>query len=632
MLPPSTLTSLLPMIAVLAGAHADVVAPPASPGSGPARIAVGGGLLAWERAGEVVVPAADVRAPRRPTGGAEPPQAPHVCAPRRGGATEQARLLDALDVDPEHHDSPEAEVLLEEERGLRGIRGERLQRATPAAPHAPTLLAAAGDGLLVATSRGLWALTSAGAARRIDGASRPPDALAGSPAGAVAVVREGRIEGAPTATAPFASIARVGGPIGALALDATGARIVWALAGTTGVRLAPLRAEASAAIEARPTRGAVRDVQFCGDRAVALTDVGIESPGAEDDSGPMPLVARRLVCPAGPGVWVAVGPGLHVSRDGGRSWADRSALVPGGADDAALAPAGVWVVGPQGLELLSWAVLLADPAAAAARPEAVEALEGAVGLGRPGRPAWAPLLPRVSLQGMLSRGVRRTELGAVLLADFALGPPPAPSSSQGAGPPVAGAPPPSVSVAGPALPPLTDQDRRCLAAARVTAVRHAQVEPERARSYLRRARLSGWLPELRVRVDRRLGRSESVDLGRVSASGLPSSDVDEVDDVRYEARATWDLGRLVFAPEELAAQAQAARMADARREIETLVNRLFFERRRLMIHQTTPSLDDDQDRGERRALRLEETEAELDALTGGALSRCLGTTRAEGRR
>jgi len=46
-------------------------------------------------------------------------------------------------------------------------------------------------------------------------------------------------------------------------------------------------------------------------------------------------------------------------------------------------------------------------------------------------------------------------------------------------------------------------------------------EPARARSLLARARRAGWLPELRIRVDRRYDRNESLDFGRAPVDTPP---------------------------------------------------------------------------------------------------------------
>jgi hypothetical protein len=147
-------------------------------------------------------------------------------------------------------------------------------------------------------------------------------------------------------------------------------------------------------------------------------------------------------------------------------------------------------------------------------------------------------------------------------------------------------------------------------------------EPDRARSLLMRARLAGWLPEIRVRLDRRFSRTESLDLSpsATDPNGVSPVGVDSINDLRYECRATWDLGRLVFSQEELGASAQALRLAEVRRETESLVIRLFFERRRLKAEAMTSDAPDTASET-RLELRVQEIEAELDAVTGGAFSR-----------
>src|SRR5581483_2300844 len=92
---------------------------------------------------------------------------------------------------------------------------------------------------------------------------------------------------------------------------------------------------------------------------------------------------------------------------------------------------------------------------------------------------------------------------------------------------------------------------------RAAATALALAEPDRARSLVQRARLAAWLPEVRFRVDRRFGRSESLDVSPAPLADAPPVSLDTVDEVRYEARATWDLSRLVFNPDELAAHAEA---------------------------------------------------------------------------
>jgi hypothetical protein len=157
----------------------------------------------------------------------------------------------------------------------------------------------------------------------------------------------------------------------------------------------------------------------------------------------------------------------------------------------------------------------------------------------------------------------------------------------------------------------------------------AGADPERARSFVERARWAALLPEVRVRVDRRFGRTESLDLGGSAQEAVASPvGVDTINDLRYDCRATWDLGRIVFNPDELGAESEALRMADVRREIEAQVIRLYFERRRLKAEALTTDSSDKASRF-RLDLRAQEIEAELDALTGGAFTRLRSTRRGE---
>jgi hypothetical protein len=153
------------------------------------------------------------------------------------------------------------------------------------------------------------------------------------------------------------------------------------------------------------------------------------------------------------------------------------------------------------------------------------------------------------------------------------------------------------------------------------AVALALVEPERARGFVSRARLAGWLPEIRFRVYRRFARTEGLSFGDVGVGAVAPVDISAIDDVRYEWRATWDLSRMVFNPDEVQAHFEALRMADVRRDLQTLVIRLYFERRRLMAEsRSNESPAPDLAAAERRLLRTVEIEAELDALSDGAFS------------
>jgi hypothetical protein len=242
---------------------------------------------------------------------------------------------------------------------------------------------------------------------------------------------------------------------------------------------------------------------------------------------------------------------------------------------------------------------------------------------------WTRFLPRIVFATRLDKTPTRQDIGALAYAEFSLGrtsPSPTPDEDPSRARLALATPP------GAAAPGLDhDAEAPCLSQARTRAVARAFAEPERALSYLSRAARAAWLPELRLRVERRVGRDESLDLPAGTTTVLPPLGLDTSEGVRYEARATWDLSQLIFSPAELAAEAHALRMAGMRQDLESLANQLYFERRRLIAK----SQQDDAGAGDtpeaalaaRRILviRIQELEADLDVLSGGTFSQCISS-------
>jgi hypothetical protein len=147
------------------------------------------------------------------------------------------------------------------------------------------------------------------------------------------------------------------------------------------------------------------------------------------------------------------------------------------------------------------------------------------------------------------------------------------------------------------------------------AIRAGHADPGRAEAAADRARAAGLLPAVRVRVARDLGRDQSLDLEPGTADQLG---VDARSRLVLEVRAEWDLSRLAYEPEELHALETASRLAQDRRAIVEAVTRVYFERQGLRQRLARSAQPDTQ--AEDR-VRLQETTAILDALTGGFFAR-----------
>jgi hypothetical protein len=141
------------------------------------------------------------------------------------------------------------------------------------------------------------------------------------------------------------------------------------------------------------------------------------------------------------------------------------------------------------------------------------------------------------------------------------------------------------------------------------AARLAEVQPDRVRSWLRRAGKAAILPALRVRVGRGL-----TELTHEQDALLYST----TDDWSASIEATWSLDRLVFDRNEVYASREAQRLASHREELLTRVAQLYYARRRLQVDAL---MQPDAATATNRQLEIDELTAVLDGLTDNALTR-----------
>jgi hypothetical protein len=182
----------------------------------------------------------------------------------------------------------------------------------------------------------------------------------------------------------------------------------------------------------------------------------------------------------------------------------------------------------------------------------------------------------------------------------------------------------------------------------VIAALHAHASYDTSDALASRARLSGWVPTVGLKAR----RGQAVDLASSSEDDALKLSTD--DDLTLEAALTFDLGRVVFAREEvaIARQAHAEREHQAERVREVIA--LYFERRRLQVERdllaehavarampapnedgaepqagrtagatSAPRGADAQSAIVARNARIAEIEALLDAFTGGGFRRMM---------
>ena len=534
-----------------------------------------------------------------------------VPANQRASRIEAEEIWDVLDVSELDRDTDWAFDLLDDERTLAQRRRARSDRLPPLASRAVApALAATADGLWIAIDHTMFRLDVNGEVKR-EGIRRETGREFAAAAERVLVARPDglallSLDSGEDRFVPLPA------PASKVALSASGQR--WAWTSAAGVVWAGIGAPTATFAPG----GTVVDLAYCGETLVALLTEGIVAipPGGAPELRSHDLRARRMLCPAGRAVlpWLAVGQRLTISFDQGRRWETIDTPPELALADVAATAGHLWLATRKGLYLSSEGAGPAPFLAAATTPAAPR--------GRHKAASWLSWLPKVSVRASATIAPAQRQVEALALAQFPLDRSRIPIVAATYDEPGVAAAEPVPTRRTERAVDVRDPDKECLGLARRKAVELAMSEPDRAQSYVARSGHAAWLPELRVLVSRRYGRSESLDLNSSSTALSSPLGIDTVNDIRYEARATWDLAKMVFSAEELAAQNQALHMAEARRDIENSVNRLYFERRRLALEVAGAETW-------ARHLRTGEIEAELDALSAGAFGACVARRSAK---
>ncbi len=149
------------------------------------------------------------------------------------------------------------------------------------------------------------------------------------------------------------------------------------------------------------------------------------------------------------------------------------------------------------------------------------------------------------------------------------------------------------------------------------AICYAEVGPEKIRGWRTRALLSGWLPKVSFSVDKDRNRT----IASASSAGKTSFFVGPEDEsLGVGVDFAWELGDLIWNPDQVSIDTRSRLMVQLRQDILEEVTRLYYERKRLMAEFSGHPTGDSVLSAERR-LRIEEVEAQLDALTNGYFSK-----------
>jgi hypothetical protein len=126
-----------------------------------------------------------------------------------------------------------------------------------------------------------------------------------------------------------------------------------------------------------------------------------------------------------------------------------------------------------------------------------------------------------------------------------------------------------------------------IADVRRAALRASHLEPGRIRRNFHGARWRALLPELSLSSHRHVGRDGDQNLDETFTSGATHRLIDSSRasdrDREFVVAAEWDLGGLLFHPEELDVSEEARRVLTLRDDVLDEVNQIYFERRRMLV-------------------------------------------------
>ena len=151
------------------------------------------------------------------------------------------------------------------------------------------------------------------------------------------------------------------------------------------------------------------------------------------------------------------------------------------------------------------------------------------------------------------------------------------------------------------------------------AIKYAEVSPEKIERMRDAAKNKAWLPRLSVGADRNV-----TDLWHWEGGSTTKVDDDFLrkgrDAIEWDLTLNWDFGELVWNDDQTTIDARSRLMVCLRNNILEEVNSLYFKRRKLQLQMLSDSPQTKEDKLLNQ-LRLDELTANIDAFTGGYLSK-----------
>lgn len=149
------------------------------------------------------------------------------------------------------------------------------------------------------------------------------------------------------------------------------------------------------------------------------------------------------------------------------------------------------------------------------------------------------------------------------------------------------------------------------------AVDHAEVHPNKIKSWRRAAKAKAFLPKLSLDLDREAGEYYHWDTGQ-----NPDNLQKGLDYLDWGMNLSWDFGEWIWNPDQTSIDSRSKLMVELRESVLDQVTRLYFERRRLSAQ--AAMAEDLQARFD-LVMRIEELTALIDGFTGGKFSEAISS-------
>jgi photosystem II stability/assembly factor-like uncharacterized protein len=157
------------------------------------------------------------------------------------------------------------------------------------------------------------------------------------------------------------------------------------------------------------------------------------------------------------------------------------------------------------------------------------------------------------------------------------------------------------------------------------AIEYSEVSPDKIKWMRQAAKNQALIPEFSVNLDRDISRNINLDRGGTSD---PDFFIEGPRDKKWSwgIGLNWDLSELVWSYHQTSIDVRSRLMVQLRNDILDEVTKLYFERLRLK-HEIEQMPAKEKNQINLKQLRLAELTANIDALTGGYLSRTINKTK-----